>query len=935
MAEQTTTTQETSCGLRGFERNRYFFGKQLTVRDFDAEQRYFNGKRYLLNRLVHSWGVVCGLRVEPQPQGRFRLAPGAAIDCCGREIVVGDEDLVYSLSELEGYKRLIADQSADKTFYICLKYDECIREPVQTVSNVSSCTDVCDYNRIREGFKLFVTTQGPTEEMDFCGLATQSRLLSKGSARELRIERVTPRWVNPKEVFEVLLVVTAKAQAGATPAVLRVEELFTAGGLTLAQGPDDAQGAGEKHFIMTVGPTDTRVERRYLVRAGAAAGRAVIGCNVSSVSGPITLPPELNRESEIELVEGSVADRLVETFFEGDTSVCPSCTEEHALYLASASLAEDDELKDLELFPSNRYVYNNDMLYGLLACAGQRLGRVPEVPAYGQAGEAVVPAVNSLKIFDGVKVTKTGDGRADVSANVGDGLEISGGKIVTRRGDGIKLDEAGQLAARLGRGLDLEGAAPPRSVTVKKGSGLDFDADGTLRVNLDTTRGLDFDKSAPPKVIVKEGAGLGFDASGALRVNADEGLVVSGDSVVVNVGGGLDIQNRADAEVRNRKVVVNAGNGLAVQSGKVVVKEGSGLGFDMDGKLKVNTGQGVTTSNDVVVANVGDGLLVLNDKIVVNRGAGLQFSAADPKQLTANVGGGLTINAGGVIVPEYSATPAAGKVCEANDTRLNNRRDPNAHHASHEDNGTDTINLSNLSGVLRNAQKVEVQKDGVATDTQPRLNFTGAGVAVTKEAAAGGARVNVNVPGTVQVLKEGREPVFERRRLNFTGAGVTLQDDAALQRLNINIPGGAGSLVSDGEITFPNVTEGSMRTLSLRHGLVGASVSIVLSYVDIIRVLDTAYQARVFGIFPTAQQLTSPQLTAVVPTAVSEGDFSVLENIPDLFFIYLFDRRPTPAPPPGGTTPILKPVTYVVHWWAIASAGTAAAQPPPTGAVLK
>ena len=43
-----------------FARNRYFYGKLLTVRDFEVEQRYHCTKRELLNRLLHGAGVVCG-----------------------------------------------------------------------------------------------------------------------------------------------------------------------------------------------------------------------------------------------------------------------------------------------------------------------------------------------------------------------------------------------------------------------------------------------------------------------------------------------------------------------------------------------------------------------------------------------------------------------------------------------------------------------------------------------------------------------------------------------------------------------------------------------------------------------------------------------------------------------------------------------------------
>ena len=40
------------------ERNRYFYGKMLTARDFETEQRYFNNKRRLLNRTLYGAGVA-------------------------------------------------------------------------------------------------------------------------------------------------------------------------------------------------------------------------------------------------------------------------------------------------------------------------------------------------------------------------------------------------------------------------------------------------------------------------------------------------------------------------------------------------------------------------------------------------------------------------------------------------------------------------------------------------------------------------------------------------------------------------------------------------------------------------------------------------------------------------------------------------------------
>ena len=90
---QETKVEETLCSLQTFERNRYFYGKPMTVSDFEAEQRYLVGKHRYINRLVHGAGVLCGLQVTT-PAGfsaerpTVEVAEGAALDCCGNLIIV-------------------------------------------------------------------------------------------------------------------------------------------------------------------------------------------------------------------------------------------------------------------------------------------------------------------------------------------------------------------------------------------------------------------------------------------------------------------------------------------------------------------------------------------------------------------------------------------------------------------------------------------------------------------------------------------------------------------------------------------------------------------------------------------------------------------------------------------------------------------------------
>jgi hypothetical protein len=83
----------TDCGLIVSERNRYFTGKYMAARDFRDEQEYLLNRHRLHQRLLHGWGVVCGLRVRRHPDPRCAdrwvvIGSGIALDCCGRELVL-------------------------------------------------------------------------------------------------------------------------------------------------------------------------------------------------------------------------------------------------------------------------------------------------------------------------------------------------------------------------------------------------------------------------------------------------------------------------------------------------------------------------------------------------------------------------------------------------------------------------------------------------------------------------------------------------------------------------------------------------------------------------------------------------------------------------------------------------------------------------------
>lgn len=150
-----TRVEDVGCGIPTLERNRYFYGKPMTVRDFEQEQLYLLQKSRFLNRQFYGAGLICGLQVSvPQNFDRAKptveLTEGAALDCCGNLIVVSQS----GKTEVKGIIQ-------DGVNYLYISYDECVRQPVIASANVSSCGEVCCYNRVRETFEVTASTDPP------------------------------------------------------------------------------------------------------------------------------------------------------------------------------------------------------------------------------------------------------------------------------------------------------------------------------------------------------------------------------------------------------------------------------------------------------------------------------------------------------------------------------------------------------------------------------------------------------------------------------------------------------------------------------------------------------------------------------------------------------------------------------------------------------
>ncbi len=144
------------CKIPCFERNNYYYGKLMTTRDFQKEQEYFNEKRWLINRTVNGWGVVCGLDVETIDGDKesVMVTPGLAIDCCGREILVCENKKVSLKPEKSHCFTTASGQYKD--VLICLIFHECKTEQIPISPVACDKKEKGEFNRIRDSFEIKV-----------------------------------------------------------------------------------------------------------------------------------------------------------------------------------------------------------------------------------------------------------------------------------------------------------------------------------------------------------------------------------------------------------------------------------------------------------------------------------------------------------------------------------------------------------------------------------------------------------------------------------------------------------------------------------------------------------------------------------------------------------------------------------------------------------
>lgn len=193
-----------------FERNRYFYGKLLSVDDFETEQKYMNDKRRLINRFLHGTGVVCGMNVIAVDDTTLSIEKGLALDFAGREIVIS-APVTTRLNMMDGFEQYEANKEDKGYLYVCLDYNEIEKEEVHSIAGNRDGINGTEYNKYAEEYRLYVTSAEPEKSLNtITSLYEEIETVYWGNG--IRIKQVMPKYASSGGVCEVHIIVENMGQ---------------------------------------------------------------------------------------------------------------------------------------------------------------------------------------------------------------------------------------------------------------------------------------------------------------------------------------------------------------------------------------------------------------------------------------------------------------------------------------------------------------------------------------------------------------------------------------------------------------------------------------------------------------------------------------------------------------------------------------------------
>lgn len=371
------------------ERNNYFFGKLMTVRDFESEQTYMNSKRRLGNRMMGGVGIVSGLDVVLVDNKTFSLDPGMALDYMGREIVV-PEPYVRRLNVIKGF-----EENKDKGIvYLCLAYKEDLKETTFSVASSGKSSGVSEeYNRVSEGYELFLTSEKPKEEelkLDYL-VNQRVKVYDKDG---IKITLDVNKYVNPSKCVKISVIFEKEnIEAPVNYSFKLSGEFFKS-----IEGEKDL----EIRYNETEISTFKSVKNDYYLYCDAASD-ALSDIVLDKKSFKLSVGKDEKKLEEdvkipVSIKTSSIKDIIVNDYYAKNFTEIIEDVENKYIYLAKFHIVTNQLTYFIESFeknPCKQYLFSNELINLLQDVEGSE-AKAPLIEPIKPEQEEVKPQVEEL-----------------------------------------------------------------------------------------------------------------------------------------------------------------------------------------------------------------------------------------------------------------------------------------------------------------------------------------------------------------------------------------------------------------------------------------------------------------------------------------------------------------------------------------------------------
>lgn len=341
-----------------FERNHYYYGKLLSVEDFNLEQEYSNNKQRMNHMFLSGSGIVAGLNVVSIGEQTISVETGCALDAFGREMAVY-QPVTRKLQLIDGFEQATA--KGENYIYLCMEYDEKPADPVYNVAGssfVSQDTKENAYNKITESFRLFCTNREPElNGVENEGLFREKKQLFR--QKGVVIHQSMPKYIElgKKAVMQIEIESTEKNSVA-------FSFQMNLNGLTY-----------EKENRITVHFDELLVEKAehytltYELEAVAAKGY-----QASAMVEPDSFRVILNQQQRpcsgeckysMEIVEDDIKERIMEDYYKNNMDSLIEKARQKYIYLAKIYLLKASDAYQIDKIinaPAKQYVMSQVLL---------------------------------------------------------------------------------------------------------------------------------------------------------------------------------------------------------------------------------------------------------------------------------------------------------------------------------------------------------------------------------------------------------------------------------------------------------------------------------------------------------------------------------------------------------------------------------------------